>query len=74
MGRPSKQEKIKQVPRRLVYTTNEAATLLCCGRPFLLEELNNGNLGFIRRGQRRYVPAAALEKYVEERTQTGGQA
>ena len=38
------------------------------------EELNNGNLGFIRRGQRRYVPAAALEKYVEERTQIGGQA
>ena len=36
MGRPSNQEKIKQVPRRLVYTTNEAATLLCCGRPFLL--------------------------------------
>ena len=74
MGRPSKQDKIKQVPRRLLYTTNEAATLLCCGRPFLLEELDNGNLGFVRRGQRRFVPATALDKYVEEHTQLGGKA
>lgn len=72
MGRPSKQDKIKMIPRRLLYTTNEAATLLCCGRPFLLSELDAGNLGFVRRGRLRLIPAAALDKYVEERTQKGG--
>ena len=74
MGRPSKQEKIKQVPRRLLYTPSEAAILLCCGRSFLLEEMDNGNLGFVRRGQRRFVPAVALDKYVEEHTQIGAKA
>ena len=71
MGRPSKEEQIKQIPRRLLYTTNEAAKLLCCGRPFLLEELKNGNLGYIRRGRLWLIPAAALDKYIEERTQLG---
>ncbi|MBR4908827.1 MAG: helix-turn-helix domain-containing protein [Acidaminococcaceae bacterium] len=74
MGRPSKEDKIKQVPRRLLYTPNEAAILLCCGRPFLLDEINKGKLGFVQRGQRRFVPAVALEKYVEEHTQIGGKA
>ncbi len=74
MGRPSKQDKIKQVPRRLLYTTTEAATLLCCARQFLLDELKAGRLGYVLRGSRKYVPAAALDKYVEEQTQLGGQS
>ena len=74
MGRPSKQDKIKQVPRRLLYTTTEAATLLCCGRPFLLDELKAGRLGYVLRGNRKHVPETALDRYIEERTQTGGLA
>ena len=74
MGRPSKQDKIKKVPRRLLYTTTEAATLLCCARQFLLDELKDGKLGYVLRGTRKYVPAAALDKYVKEHTQVEGQS
>lgn len=62
------------IPRRLLYTTNEAATLLCCARQFLLDELRTGKLGYVLRGNRKYISAVALDKYIEEHTQVGGGA
>lgn len=56
--------KDKNIPRRELYPTGEAKYLLCCSPTFLMEEMDAGRLGYVLRGNRRYIPQFAIDEYV----------
>ncbi len=58
----------KEIPRRMLYPTGEACQLLCCSINFLKAKISDGHIGFVVRNNRKLIPAAAIEKYIEERT------
>ena len=60
----------KTIPKRLLYPTGEACQLLCCSINFLKAEIADGKIGFIMRNNHKLIPAAAIEKYIAERTVT----
>lgn len=53
------------VEQRLVYTVEEAATLLGISRSFAYEAVQRGDVPSMRIGRRILVPKAALERFLE---------
>jgi excisionase family DNA binding protein len=53
------------VDKRLVYTVEEAATLLGISRSFAYEAVERGEIPSMRIGRRILVPKAALERFLE---------
>lgn len=62
-----KRKEPREIPRRMLYPTGEACQLLCCSINFLKAEIADGNIGFVMRNNRKLIPAAAIDKYIEER-------
>ena len=60
-------DNVKTIPRRLLYPTGEACQLLCCSINFLKAEIADGKIGFVIRNNRKLIPQAAIDKYIEER-------
>lgn len=56
----------KEIPRRMLYPTGEAAFLLCCSAAFVREEMDAGRLKYVVRNSRRLVPAFAIDDYLRE--------
>jgi excisionase family DNA binding protein len=54
------------VEARLVYTVDEAATLLGISRSFAYEAVNAGRIPSMRIGRRILVPKAALERFLAD--------
>ena len=52
------------VEQRLVYTVEEAATLLGISRSFAYEAVQRGDIPSMRIGRRILVPKAALERFL----------
>ncbi|MBQ9283869.1 MAG: helix-turn-helix domain-containing protein [Acidaminococcaceae bacterium] len=69
-----KEQQPRVVPQRMLYPTGEACQLLCCSINFLKAEIADGKIGFIIRNNRKLIPASAIDKYISERIQTGGQS
>jgi hypothetical protein len=57
----------KEIPRRMLYPTGEACQLLCCSINFLKAEIADGHIGFVIRNNRKLIPAAAIDQYINER-------
>ena len=57
---------VAPVESRLVYTVEEAATLLGISRSFAYEAVQNGRIPSMRIGRRILVPKAALERFLAE--------
>jgi excisionase family DNA binding protein len=55
---------VAPVANRLVYTVEEAATLLGISRSFAYEAVQNGQIPSMRIGRRILVPKAALERFL----------
>lgn len=55
----------KEIPRRMLYPTGEAAFLLCCSAAFVREEMDAGRLKYVVRNS-RLVPAFAIDDYLHE--------
>ena len=55
---------VAAVENRLVYTVEEAATLLGISRSFAYEAVQNGQIPSMRIGRRILVPKAALERFL----------
>jgi len=55
---------VAPVENRLVYTVEEAATLLGISRSFAYEAVQNGQIPSMRIGRRILVPKAALERFL----------
>lgn len=64
-----KHRELKEVPRRELYPTGEAVILLCCSKPYLYEVMDSGQLKYIIRGNRRYVPAFAISDYLHQQVE-----
>jgi excisionase family DNA binding protein len=63
---------VAPVEQRLVYTVEEAATLLGISRSFAYEAVQRGDIPSMRFGRRIVVPKAALERFLSETGGTGG--
>jgi excisionase family DNA binding protein len=61
---------VAPVESRLVYTVEEAATLLAISRSFAYEAVQRGEIPSMRIGRRILVPKAALERYLAEAAET----
>ena len=57
----------KEIPRRMLYPTGEACQLLYCSINFLKAEIADGHIGFVVRNNRKLIPAAAIDQYINER-------
>jgi len=55
---------VAPVEKRLVYTVEEAATLLGISRSFAYEAVQRGDIPSMRIGRRILVPKAALERFL----------
>lgn len=65
---------VAPVESRLVYTVEEAATLLGISRSFAYEAVQNGQIPSMRIGRRILVPKAALERFLADGSAVDGQA
>ena len=57
---------VAPVEQRLVYTVEEAATLLGISRSFAYEAVQDGRVPSMRIGRRILVPKAALERFLAD--------
>ena len=64
----------REEPQRLVLTVPEAARRLGIGRNQAYALARSGRIPAIRLGRRLLVPAAALERWLEEQARQGGGA
>lgn len=56
---------------KMLITVTEAALRLGVGRSFLYNLVLRGEIASIKLGRARRIPVAALEDFVEQRTQEG---
>ncbi|MGH7642549.1 MAG: helix-turn-helix domain-containing protein [Candidatus Dormibacteria bacterium] len=56
---------------KLLLDVQEAASMLGCHRTFLYGMIQRGELPVVKLGRLTRIPAAALDRYVRERWETG---
>ena len=61
---PAKTQETRQT-ERLAYSVREAAVAISLGRSTLYEMMKAGTLRFVKRGNRRLIPADALMALLE---------